>query len=148
MTRDRQAAIVLSIISIIYLIFSYRIPSYELAVMDSYALPVGLGWLLLVLSLALFFFGEKTGEKQQEPISRKEWGVIGAVFGSTLAYVFLLEWLGYVLVTLPFILGVTALLGYRRWVVNAAVAVAFTGITYYAFNYLLNIYLPQGILPF
>ncbi|PTM59757.1 tripartite tricarboxylate transporter TctB family protein [Desmospora activa] len=148
MTRDRQAALVLVIVSSIYLIFSYRIPSFEIAVMDSDALPIGLGWLLLALSIALFFFGEKKEDNQSQPISRKEWGVIGAVLGSTLVYVFLLEWLGYILVTIPFILGVTALLGYRRWMVNVAVAVGFTGITYYAFNYLLNIYLPQGILPF
>jgi putative tricarboxylic transport membrane protein len=148
MTRDRKAALVLAVVSLIYLTFSYQIPDYALAVMDADALPIGLGWLLLVLSVLLFFSGKKDSGTSSTSITRRDWGVIGAVVGITLLYVTLLEWLGYVLVTAPFLAGVTALLGYRRWIVNAVVAVAFTGITYYAFNYLLNIYLPQGPLPF
>ncbi|MFC4075272.1 tripartite tricarboxylate transporter TctB family protein [Salinithrix halophila] len=148
MTRDRQASIVLMIIAVLYLLFSYRLPSYALAVMDADALPIGLGWLLLVLAVLLFFFGEKTPADQEDSLSRKEWGVLGTVLGATLLYVFFLEWLGFVLVTIPFILGVTVLLGYRRWGVNVTVALGFTGVMYYAFTYLLNITLPQGPLPF
>ncbi|MDR6226094.1 putative tricarboxylic transport membrane protein [Desmospora profundinema] len=148
MTGDRKAAIVLAVVAVIYLSFSYRIPAFALAVMDADALPIGLGWLLLVLAVLLFFFGKDSPRTSAAPVTRKDWCIIGAVVGFTLLYVLLLEWVGYVLVTVPFLIGVTGLLGYRRWVVNTAVAVGFTGVTYYLFNYLLNIYLPQGPLPF
>ena len=41
---------------------------------------------------------------------------------------------------------VMTFLGYRRWGVMAAVAVATPGVTFWAFERLLKVFLPRGVL--
>lgn len=63
-------------------------------------------------------------------------------------YIFLLEILGFVITSTLFIFFCSLFLGYRKYKTNVLVAVLFPLVMYLSFNYLLQIRLPQGLLPF
>lgn len=147
---NRKIAIVLFIFAACYLYFSYQLPEFPYAIVDSDVLPKGLGYVLLVLSIGLFF--EKNVEtgtkKERRNVKKEDLLLLLTILGIILLYILLLEVIGFVLTTIAFLLVTTRRLGYRNWKVNSLVAVLFSLILYFSFNYLLNIYLPQGILPF
>ncbi|WP_307338369.1 tripartite tricarboxylate transporter TctB family protein [Caldalkalibacillus uzonensis] len=150
MTTDRKIAVMLFILALVYLILSYQLPEFPYAIMDSDVLPKGLGYLLLVLAIILFVESktETEGQRKKRQLSKADRNMLLMVLVLVLLYVILLDTLGFVIVSILFLIGTTRLLGYTNWRVNILVSVLFTLGLYYAFNYLIKIYLPQGILPF
>ncbi|MEV0648399.1 tripartite tricarboxylate transporter TctB family protein [Phytomonospora sp. NPDC050363] len=63
------------------------------------------------------------------------------------AYVLLLEHAGFVLSTAAFYLGASRVLGSRKWIRDIIVAVVLALGVYLAFTRLLDIFLPEGVLP-
>lgn len=63
-----------------------------------------------------------------------------------IAYVLLLEIVGYLLLTPVALIALAGFLGFRRWVLLVVVAVAFTAIVYVGFRYGMKIFLPEGLL--
>ncbi|WP_243388170.1 tripartite tricarboxylate transporter TctB family protein [Bacillus kexueae] len=146
-TTNRKISILLILFSTLYLTLSFQLPKFPYAIVDSDILPKGLGFLLLVLSIGLFF-DKNEKKKEGKQAAKKEKTLLVGIVGMILLYIFLLEIVGFVLTTVAFLFAMTRLLGYENWKVNGLVALSFSFVIYLSFNYLLNIYLPQGILPF
>ncbi|WP_170006181.1 tripartite tricarboxylate transporter TctB family protein [Bacillus fonticola] len=148
-TKNRVASLFLLILAIVYLLLSYQLPVYPYVPVDSDFVPKTLGYILIALSIALFFVKEKqTSDKEEEKIPLQDIRVLLAVGGMLLLYIFFLEILGFIVVTALFIYFCSWYLGYKKHKVNALVSLIFPCVMYYMFNYLLLIRLPQGILPF
>lgn len=65
-----------------------------------------------------------------------------------LAYSFLLEPVGYLILTFAFILFATRLMAKGRWWVSVTVAFAASAVSYVLFVVLLSVSLPKGLLAF
>jgi putative tricarboxylic transport membrane protein len=149
-TMDRKIAVVLFIVALIYLLLSYQLPAFPYTIVDADVLPKGLGYLLVLLSLILFLQNrpETEEQKQKRKLEKQEVIILLSILGIVLLYIFLLETVGFVINTIVFLIITTRVLGYVKWRTNIVVSVLFTLILYISFNYLLQIYLPQGFLPF
>ncbi|WP_347548644.1 tripartite tricarboxylate transporter TctB family protein [Pseudalkalibacillus hwajinpoensis] len=144
---ERKVAISLLLISILYLVLSFQIPPFPYSIVDADALPKGLGFILVVLSIFLFIQNPIEDRKKSD-LKKEEVLMLLAVAGLIFIYILLFELLGFVVVTILFLLVTSRILGYTKWKTLIAVSVGFTLVLYFSFNYLLQIYLPQGILPF
>ncbi|WP_432361282.1 tripartite tricarboxylate transporter TctB family protein [Sporosarcina sp. UB5] len=149
-TMDRKVSVVLMAISIIYLLLAFQLPDYPYSQVDSDVLPKGLGFLLFGLAILLFIQNrpETEEEKQKRNIKKEDVILLLVTLGALLLYVFFLEIIGFVLSTVIFLVLTMRMYGYMNLKRNIIVSVIFTLLLYFAFNYLLKIYLPQGILPF
>jgi len=149
-TTDRKISIVLFLFALLYLFLSYQLPNFEYALIDSDILPKGLGFLLIVLSIILFIQNkeESEAEKIKRQIKKEDLILLIATIVSLLAYVTLFEILGFVVTTVLFLVITMRMYGYSNWKISMVVSITFTCVLYFSFNYILKIYLPQGILPF
>ncbi|SDE79623.1 putative tricarboxylic transport membrane protein [Bhargavaea beijingensis] len=149
-TLNQKVSLILIAIAALYLFGAFRIPSYPYAIVDADVLPKTLGVLLIVLSIFLFFAKDSETEEQKKrrDIPKREIGMLLGVAGLILAYILLLEVIGFVLTTALFIFFCSFFLGYRNHVANGITAVVFPLVLYFMFTELLSITLPSGILPF
>lgn len=147
---NRKIGLVLAGFAGLYLFLSYQIPSYSYALVDADVVPKGLGFLLLLLSILLFLQKkvETEQEKQKRTIPKKEIYILLGVAAFILIYIFLLEIVGFVIMTSLFVFTCSSFLGYKNYKTSALVAIIFSTLIYFLFNYLLLIHLPPGVLPF
>lgn len=148
-SANQKIAIILLLIATLYLIFSYQLPSYPYIPVDADFIPKVLGWLLVILSIALFFTKDKDGEEKKEKgkIRKNDTIAILVVMGMVFLYTLLLEIVGFVIMTALFIYFSSWYLGYNKHVTNGIVSISFPVGLYGIFQYLLQIHLPSGILP-
>jgi len=132
-------------ISIIYLILSFQLPSFAYVPVDSDVVPIALGFILLVLSIALFFIKD-TGKMPK--ILKEDLVVMLVILGFILFYIIFLEILGFIIVTALFLFFCSWYLGYKHFLSNGIVAVALPLAIYFLFTSFLQIQLPSGVLPF
>ncbi|WP_434400253.1 tripartite tricarboxylate transporter TctB family protein [Planococcus sp. 11815] len=149
-TINRKLGLLIFIVAAVYLYLSFQLPNYEYAPIDADVIPKGLGILLLVLSVFLFFSRvvETDAEKAKRNIPKKELGVIAAVFAMIFVYILLFEAIGFIITTALFIFFCSWFLGYRAWKTNILVSLLFPIVMYAIFVFALGIVLPRGILPF
>ncbi|WP_173915442.1 tripartite tricarboxylate transporter TctB family protein [Halobacillus sp. Marseille-Q1614] len=149
-TMNQKLSIGLAVFSIGYLYLSFNLREYPYVPVDSDLVPKILGFLLLGLAFFLYFdkSAETEEQKAKRVVPKKEIMVMLGVAGMILVYIFFFEILGFLIITTLFIFACSTFLGYRRWLTNCIVSIVFPGSLYYLFNYLLQIKLPQGILPF
>jgi putative tricarboxylic transport membrane protein len=149
-TLNQRISIVLLVLAIVYLILAFQLPSFAYTNIDADVVPKGLGFLLVALSIGLFFAKDSETEEQKarRNIPKKDIGALLAVFAFVFLYIFFLELLGFVVTTAIFIFGCSWFLGYKKHVVSALVSVLFPLVMYLLFTSFLQINLPQGILPF
>lgn len=149
-TLNQRVSIILGLIAAGYLFLTYRIPSYAYSQVDADVIPLALGWLLVLLSIFLFFIkdSETPEQKERRDIPKKDLGVLIAVFSFIFIYILFFELLGFVLVTAIFIFFCSWFLGYKQHITNGIVSVIFPIVMYIMFTEFLRISLPQGILPF
>lgn len=159
---NQVIAIILFVFSIAYLVVAFQIPDYALPrPVDSDLFPKVLGFLMMILSVGLFFERDQVDEREQLRAKEEEkveeqklpfWSRPNVQIVVTVvavgAYILLLERAGFVLTTLAFVFGMTWFYGYRRHGVNLAVA----GVMGFGFYFILTrglgVYLPPGLLPF
>lgn len=147
---NQKVSVVLALIAAVYLFLSYNLPKYPNALIDADVVPIGLGYLLLILAVLLFLDKkeETEAEKQKRTISKTNVKLLLVVLAFILVYIFLLEIMGFLIMTSLFIFCCSLFLGYKKHVTNGIVAVVFSFAIYALFNYLLRINLPSGIIPF
>ncbi|MFB4212247.1 tripartite tricarboxylate transporter TctB family protein [Shouchella sp. JSM 1781072] len=143
---NRKISLVLAAIALIYLILTFNLPNYEYILIDADVFPFLLGGALLVLSIVLFFL--KSDEDATLFMKKKDLAVLLTMFSMLLAYILLLEPIGFVLSTCVFLFSSSLFLGYRKHLTNVAVSGVVPLTIYFLFTSLLGIALPQGILPF
>ncbi|WP_368483298.1 tripartite tricarboxylate transporter TctB family protein [Oceanobacillus sojae] len=148
-SMNSRISLILLVIAVVYLILSYQLPSYAYTEVDADAIPKALGWLLVFLAILLFFSKDNETEEQRQKrnIPKKEIGMLLGVGALIFLYIFLLEILGFIVVSALFIFFCSIFLGYKSHIVNGIVSVAFSAFIYFIFTSLLQISLPSGILP-
>lgn len=148
-TINQRIGLFLFIVAAVYLYLSYQLPNYPYAPIDADVIPKGLGILMLILSVALFFSRAKEaeGEKTKRDIPKKELLVLVAVFAMIFSYIILFEIIGFIIMTSLFIFFCSLFLGYRKLKTNIVVSLLFPIIMYVIFVNALGISLPRGILP-
>ncbi|MEZ0481760.1 tripartite tricarboxylate transporter TctB family protein [Planococcus sp. SSTMD024] len=148
-TINRRLGLLIFVIAAVYLYLSFQLPNYQYAPVDADVIPKGLGILLLILAVLLFFSRavETEAEKKKRDIPKKEFGVLGAVFAMIFVYIFLFETIGFIIMTALFIFFCSWFLGYRAWKTNILVSLLFPIVMYVIFVFALGIVLPRGILP-
>jgi putative tricarboxylic transport membrane protein len=146
---NQKIAVILAILAGIYLLLSFNLPKYPNAIIDADVVPKGLGLLLMFFAVLLYFDKkeETEAEKLKRTLTKENVLLLLAVLVFILIYIFLLEIIGFLIMTALFIFGCSLFLGYRKHVTNAIVSVAFSLVIYGLFNYLLKINLPAGIIP-
>ncbi|MBS8266170.1 tripartite tricarboxylate transporter TctB family protein [Mesobacillus boroniphilus] len=146
---NQKVAVILAILAGFYLLLSYNLPKYPNAIIDADVVPKGLGFLLLFFAVILYLDKkeETEAEKLKRTITKENVMLLLAVLAFILIYIFLLEIIGFLIMTALFIFGCSLFLGYRKHVTNAIVSVVFSLVIYGLFNYLLKINLPAGIIP-
>lgn len=169
MTADRIIAVAVIAFTAIYCYGAAQIP------LLSFGDPIGprlfpylIGGLLLLGAVVLLFETRASSRKASgtevstaaEPAtdSNPESGnedrarqvplLIAAIFVWTIIYILGFERLGYVVSTTIFLFGLTLYFHPRRWLVNIAISLLLPAAIYFAFDRLLNVNLPAGLLSF
>ncbi|MFB5664302.1 tripartite tricarboxylate transporter TctB family protein [Alteribacillus sp. HJP-4] len=145
----RKVSLVLIAIAVYYLYLSFQLPSFMNALIDASSMPKAVGFLLILLSVILFFTPDKetNEEKQKRQIPAADLLKLAGVFLMIVIYIFFLEKLGFIIVTTLFTFFSTMFLGYKKHLVNGIVAILFPFVLYVIFTVLLELSLPSGILP-
>jgi putative tricarboxylic transport membrane protein len=155
---NRILGIVIAVFALIYLYGAYDIRVFPIPrPIDSDLVPKVLGFLMLGLAI-LLFFQKPDAVDEAEPVAappaealpwieRPRVQVILTIVGIA-AYAALLRPLGFVLASALLVGGFSALYGFRRWGINAAVAVSVPVFLYLVLTRGMGISLPRGVLPF
>ena len=147
---NRAVSVIILAVAAIYLALSFNLDSYPYAVIDAEVLTKSLGILLLILGVFLFFEKDQkdTTVKKLFQLQKKDVKVMMLCVVSLLIYISVLEFIGFLLSTVMLLLVLPAVLGYRNWKTAAIVSLAFSSTSSCSVNYVLNIMLPQGVMPF
>ena len=143
MRPDRSLAAVLFVMSAGYLALSFLIsePGGQYAAIGPRVFPVAIGIGLVACSLWIGLTAKGLGE-----LPAIDWRVASVSALAFLAYISLLETVGYLLATVAFITIESRLLGSRAWIRDLIVSVFIAASVYGVFNLLLGIRLPAGLL--
>ncbi len=143
MRQDRSLAAVLVVLSAGYLAAAFLIsePGGQDAAIGPRAFPVAIG--IGLVACSLWIGRTATGSRELPPIDWRVAAMSALVF---LAYLLLLEPVGYLLATVAFITVEARLLGSRAWLRDLIVSVVITASVYTVFNLLLGIRLPAGLI--
>lgn len=141
-TFDRYASIVFLLIGVLFIVESRKISasSYGSNVGPD-IFPIGLGILLVLLSIKLFVETAKM-KKEDTKGEKPDYKRFLIIFGAAVLYVVLLEPLGYVITTFLFLVVGFQVLEKGGWLKTIAIAAAFSFGVYYLFVMVL-----QGSLP-
>ncbi|OXS74660.1 tripartite tricarboxylate transporter TctB family protein [Domibacillus enclensis] len=141
-TFDRYASIVFLLIGVLFIVESRKISasSYGSNVGPD-IFPIGLGILLVLLSIKLFIETAKM-KKEDTKGEKPDYKRFLIIFGAAVLYVVLLEPLGYVITTFLFLAVGFQVLEKGGWLKTIAIAAAFSFGVYYLFVMVL-----QGSLP-
>lgn len=153
-------AIVLAIFAVGYLVLAFQIRVFPLPrPIDSDMFPKVLGLLLLGLSVILFLEKPKEADEAEHAdvaapaaearsFLRQPWMEVAVTAAAVALYALLLRPLGFLVVSVALVAGLTWYYGYRNHLVNLAVAVAAPLILYLVLTRGLGIHLPRGVIPF
>ena len=106
-------------------------------------LSPGSGCSVLQDWLFIFYSGELTGKEEKDP----EWGKVGKVFiflGMTVAYLLMMQLIGYSAATLLYLVSCMLFLSYRNWKVMIIISGVWVIFSYIIFYRLLYVPLPKG----
>jgi len=146
LTTDRLAGTVLAAFAIFVLWESRELPFGTIRDPGAGAVPVLLALTLLVCSLVVAAGGAAAHPVAAIPWT--EWRQAVAILGACVFMALALERLGYRLTILVTLLALVTLVERKGWVVGFVFAVGFSLGSYYLFNTLLRVPMPQGPLGF
>jgi putative tricarboxylic transport membrane protein len=142
-TFDRYASLLFLVLGVAFVIGSQNISASAYGSnVGPNIFPLGLGSLLILLSLRLFYetFKYKQGEKKEGPaLDYKRFLII---LGAALLYVLLLEEIGYVVSTFLFLLVGFQTMQKGKWLNTLLISVAFSFGVYFLYVNVLD-----GTLP-
>ena len=107
---------------------------------------VPLLWIIGIFAFSLLLFIQAVLRKEDKD---PQWGRIDVVliyFGSTIVYLILMQYIGYFLSTILFLIGGMYYLTYRNWKVMISLTAGWLLFSYFAFYKLLYVPLPTGKL--
>lgn len=155
MIADRVILVFIVVLAGVYFYATAQIPSLEIGdPLGPKAFPRLLGIALLVTGAMLFGEIMRARRDKAAPAEKTASGehghlpMIAAVVAFTAVYLLFFEWLGYVLATAPYLLGLMAYFHRGKWLANVLTSVLFSVVSYVLFTRVLEVSLARGILPF
>lgn len=141
-TFDRYASIVFLLIGLAFVIGSFGISksAYGSAVGPN-IFPLGLGAIMVVLSLRLFYETLRYKDEKQEK-ERLDYKRFLIILGAAILYALTLETIGYVITTFIFLLLGFQVMEKGKWIKSIVIAGLFSFGIYYVFVEIL-----EGTLP-
>lgn len=146
LSTDRLAGTVLAAFAIFVLWESRTLPFGTIRDPGAGAVPVLLALILLVCSVAVVAGGAAAPPVAAVPWT--EWRHAVAILGACAFMALGLERLGYRLTILVALFALLTLMERKRWVVGAVFAVGFSLGSYFLFNTLLRVPMPQSPFGF
>lgn len=147
LSKERIGALFFLLLSVVYGYYGSEIqlfPGDEFEPMTARTLPYVLAGLGIGLSLVLLLTAQADGQQAGPPA--REWQPVLLLIGLTLLYGLTLDWLGFPVATIFFLIGGFWILGERRWKILLQVAIPFVLIFWLGLTQLLEIYLAPGRL--
>ena len=147
-SNERIGALFFLVLSVLYGYYGSEIrlyPGDEFEPMTARTLPYVLSLLGVVFSIILLITGRPKPEESGPKESRR-WAPVLFLIGLTLFYGLTLDWLGFVISTILFLIGGFRILGETRWRTILLVSIPFVLIFWFCLTQLLDIYLAPGRL--
>lgn len=140
---DRYASAAFLLIGILFVVESQKISatSYGSNVGPD-IFPMGLGIVLILLSIRLFYEVMKTKSTEPEEQTKPDYKRFLLILGASLLYAYFLEDIGYVIGTFLFLLFTFQVIERGKWLVSLIISAAFSYGVYYLFVTIL-----EGSLP-
>lgn len=113
---------------------------------DFFPMVVGILLLLTAILLAINWFRSKTKDHSADSQAAMDWASLSGAAGSFIAFIFILEPLGWLIAATGLFWLVSLSLGGTKHLMNLAIAALFSAITQIVFSLGLGISLPSGIL--
>ncbi len=155
MMADRVILVLIVLLAAVYFYATAQIPSLEIGdPLGPKAFPRLLGIALLVTGAMLLVEILRARRVKKVPVEKpasvdhSHLPVIAAVVAFSAVYLAVFEWLGYVLATAPYLLGLMAYFHRGKWLSNILTSVLFSVLSYVLFTRVLEVSLARGILPF
>jgi putative tricarboxylic transport membrane protein len=151
---NRVIGLIMGLVSLGYLWLAFRIPAFPMPrPIDSDWFPTLLGAALLLLSILLCLEKQATPVKrekaaQKDPKAREQTSQLLITLLAIAGYAFGLEWLGFVLASSLFGIGLSHCYGYRRHLISVVATLAVVLSLSLIMTRLLEVHLPRGLLPF
>jgi putative tricarboxylic transport membrane protein len=151
MTKDMTAGIFSVLLGLGYLVAAFRIPVFDTGdEIGPRAFPFMISAVVICCGLALIL-------KELKSRNRKSfsWGFISErgiwlriliTIAAGIIYGLVLDWLGYVIATFFFMIVVASIINIGRHLQNIIIAAIFSIVTFVAFEVILKLSLPRGIL--
>ena len=152
-TKDTVTGVFSVVLGIAYLVGTYKIPMLDAGdEVGPRAFPfliaatvILCGFLLLIKE---FFNKERQAFSFHFIAERGIWLRILLIMAAGITYGLILDWLGYILSTIIFMVFVGSLINTRRYLQNLIIAVVFSISTFIAFALILKLSMPRGVLSF
>lgn len=144
MNRERFVALCCTILGLLISAGSFRIGLGNFKAPEAGLFPFLIGLAIILLGVILFQEGRK--QQKKTPIIGLRWRNLLLVLGILMFYALALDWLGYTLTTLLFMILILKVIEPQRWSVALSIAALSTGFGYLLFSLWLEVEFPRGIL--
>jgi putative tricarboxylic transport membrane protein len=143
---DRVSAIFWVGIAIPICVESIRLGPGSLSKPGPGLLPLACGLVLGILGLTLYISTSKFADERKDVFGKKgpQWGKLGFTLASLIIYAFLIELLGFIMITFLW-MGFVCRLGKISWKTTVFISVIVSFLCYVLFVYGLAIRFPRGI---
>ncbi|WP_028294007.1 tripartite tricarboxylate transporter TctB family protein [Oceanobacter kriegii] len=148
LTKDHIGGLVFLLLSVAYGYYGQQIPLLpgdEWEPFHARTLPDALAALGVVLSLVMLVTAERKPEGKLV-LAGYDFGLVAKLLGAVLVFALALEWLGFLLATIVFLVSGFWLLGERRIKTLFLGSVPFAFFIWFSLSQLLDIYLAPGKL--
>lgn len=155
MVSNRMLALVLAVLALAYLWMAFKIPVFPIPrPIDSDAFPKLLGFVMLGLSVWLYFDTSEQTQVQEESDASsgkvsawQRWQPIVITSLAIAIYAAALGTMGFVVASALLTAGLTYYFGFKKHTVNALVSFLIPFLLYILMTRVMNIRLPAGWLP-
>ncbi|PJG82505.1 tripartite tricarboxylate transporter TctB family protein [Caviibacterium pharyngocola] len=150
--KNFLAGFIFFLVALFYLTNAFLIETKDLVSVEADFMPKIYGSFLLITSLILLITSANKIKKVTQNIENKEtdWKRIFAVIVLIFVYVLLMQYIGFIITSIPFLFGLSILLTpqyiHKKYWVYAVFSVVLPVIAYFIFSYYLNLTMPSGIL--
>ncbi len=151
MTKNLTTGIFSVVLGLAYLAGTYNIPVFDASdAVGPRSFPFLVAAIVIICGAALIVSDLRS--KERKPFSwgfaadSAIWLQIFACMAAGIAYGLVLDWLGYLIATILFMLIVTTLINVGRHKQNLIISVLFSVISFISFALLLKLSLPRGLL--
>ena len=143
-------SVVLTLIGLLFCLFSLKLGLGSVTAPGPGFVPFLAGGLLIVLTIAALLEGrpETRMKSWSQLFGGERWRVVLGILGSLFLYALVMDVLGFILSTFLMLLFLFKISEGQRWKVAIGASIITMVLTYFLFDYFLQISFPRGFLGF